>query len=400
VARNELLARLPQDETTWSLGLTPDGTILVSGREDGTVHLWDVSKPSNTTLVHTVYGYRMSLNALAWSPCGRRLATGNVHGDIVVWEVSAEQPIQCHRLRCEDGPVVAVAFSPDGRLLASASGAGGQHSVRLWDPASGTRQATMPLDIDQYSIAFAHGNETLVASGRDGAVRLCKIGVAEAHVVPYQMHAEPGRFYVTCDSTGTRMVTHGEGKPLDVWDITAAPGEPPALLHTLTGHRANRCAAIDSGAHLLACTGPAYSIALWRLDGPGEASLLHALEGHTNQISSVALSPDGSRLVSGSFDRSVRLWEVETGRQLALIGQHPQFVLGVAFSPDGSRVASIGKEGWLCIWNLRTGEQEHVLRAPLPYDGMNISGVTGISEAQRAALKALGAVEEPATQSG
>jgi WD40 repeat protein len=84
---------------------------------------------------------------------------------------------------------------------------------------------------------------------------------------------------------------------------------------------------------------------------------------------------------------------VETGQQLAVLGEHPQFALGVAFSPDGSSVASIGKEGFLCIWNIRTGEQTHVLKAPLPYEGMNITGVTGITDAQRAALKALGAVE-------
>ncbi len=162
----------------------------------------------------------------------------------------------------------------------------------------------------------------------------------------------------------------------------------------MTGHRANRCAALDSDANLLACTGPAYSIALWRLATPGEEVLLHTLKGHTNQITSVAFSPDGSRLVSCSFDRSVRLWDVETGRQLGLIGTHPQFALEVAFSPDGARVASIGKEGLLCIWNIHTGEQEHELKASPPYDGMNITGVTGISEAQRASLKALGAVED------
>ena len=394
VDRNELLARLFQDETTWSLGLTPDGKTLVSGREDGTVHLWNVAEPANTTLIHTVYGYRMSLTTLAWSRCGRWLATGDVHGHILVWDLSGEQPVQCRRMKCEDGSVTAVAFSPDGNLLASASGAAAQHSVRIWNMASGTRQATMRLDMEQLSVAFAHGGETLLSSGRDGTVRFWELGIPESQSVAFQIHAEPGLFYATCDRTGTLMVTHGEGKTVDVWDITETAGEPPTLLHTLPGYRANRCAALDSDANLLACTGPAYAIALWRLDAPGEEVLLHTLKGHTNQITSVAFSPDGSRLASCSFDRTVRLWDVETGRQLARIGEHPQFALGVAFSPDGSQVASIGKEGLLCIWNLRTGEQEHALKASPPYDGMNITGVTGISEAQRAALKALGAVED------
>lgn len=257
----------------------------------------------------------------------------------------------------------------------------------------------MCSDIEQSSLAFAHGGRTLLSSGRDGTVCFWEIDIPNAQSMLFRIYSEPGLFYTTCDHTGALMVTHGEGKTVDVWDIAATADEPPTLLHTFVGHRANRCAAIAADANLLACTGPAYSIALWRLVAPGEEVLLQTLTGHTNQITSVAFSPDGSQLVSCSFDRSIRLWDVETVRQLALIGEHPQFALGVAFSPDGARVASIGKEGLLCIWNLRTEEQEHVLKAPVPYEGMNISGVTGISEAQRAALKALGAVESETQES-
>ncbi|MCB0185568.1 MAG: hypothetical protein KDE31_14970, partial [Caldilineaceae bacterium] len=394
VAHNELLARLLQDETTWSLGLTPDGKTLVSGREDSTVHLWNVSEPSHPALIHSLYGYRMSLTTLAWSPCGRWLATGDVHGDILVWDVSNEQPMQRYEMKCEDGPVYAVAFSPDGNLLASTSGAAAQHSVRVWDPGSGTRQAAVSLDMVQLSVAFAHGGRTLLSSGRDGTVHFWAIGSLDLQPMPQQIHVEPGLFYSTCNRAGTLMVTHGGGKPVEVWGIVATTSEPPTLLHTLPGHRATWCAAIDADANLLAYAGPAHAIALWNLAAPGKADLLHTLKGHTNQITSVAFSPDGSQLVSCSFDRSVRLWDVETGRHLALLGNHPQFALGVVFSPDGSRVASIGKEGLLCIWNTHTGEQEHVLKAPLPYEGMNITGVTGISEAQRVALKVLGAMEK------
>ncbi|MEZ4705571.1 MAG: BTAD domain-containing putative transcriptional regulator [Caldilineaceae bacterium] len=396
VTRNELLVRLPQEETTWSLGLTPDGKTLVSGREDGTVHLWNVAEPAHATLMHTLYGYRMALQTLAWSQCGRWLATGDVHGDIIVWDVSGSQPIQRHRLTCEDGPVAAVAISPDGNLLASASGDAAHHSVRIWDTPSGTQQVTIHPATEHLWLAFAHGGEILVGAGRDGTVTFWQVDASARQPTAYPVRPERGRgyFYLACDRTGTQMATHGQGQTLDVWDIAAVPDQPPKLLHTLAGYHANRCAALDSNGNLLACAGPDFSIALWRLVAPGEEVLVHSLQGHTHEISSVAFSPDGGQMVSCGHDRSVRLWDVETGQQRALLGNHAQYALGVAFSPDGSRVASIGKEGLLYIWNIRTEEQEHVLKAPAPYEGMNITGVTGISEAQRAALKALGAVEE------
>lgn len=86
-------------------------------------------------------------------------------------------------------------------------------------------------------------------------------------------------------------------------------------------------------------------------------------------------------------------WGVEIGQQLAHLGGHPQFALGVAFSPDGTQAASVGKKGLFCFWNVHTEEQAHVLKAPAPYEGMNVTGISGISEVQWAALKALGAVD-------
>ncbi len=76
------------------------------------------------------------------------------------------------------------------------------------------------------------------------------------------------------------------------------------------------------------------------------------------------------------------------------IGRHDGYVTSVAFSPDGQFVASAGKDDVAHIWSVESGERLHTLRTPGPYDGMDITGVTGISEAQRESLKALGAVEK------
>jgi len=146
------------------------------------------------------------------------------------------------------------------------------------------------------------------------------------------------------------------------------------------GHADMGFAAINSGENLLACVGRGHSIVLWNLAERDADSPVWNLEGHTNRVTAAAFTPDDSLLVSASFDRTVRLWNVKEGRQVAQLGVHPQFALGVAFSPDGARVASIAKEGTLRIWNVRRNACEHVLEAPEPYQGMNITGVIGISE--------------------
>jgi WD40 repeat protein len=102
-------------------------------------------------------------------------------------------------------------------------------------------------------------------------------------------------------------------------------------------------------------------------------------------------------LASGSYDQTVKLWDVGTGRILETLRGHASWVWSVAFSPQGQLLASCSSDETIKLWDTKTGKCLKTLRSDRPYEGMNITGVTGITEAQKAALKALGAVESQAT---
>lgn len=392
-ANGELLHGIFQEETTWSLALTSDGDMLASGREDGTIHLWDVAEPANATLTHTHYGYRKEFRYLTWSPCGCWVAAGDIHGIVYVWDVRTAVPERRYALLTENEVVESLAFSPDGNILAIVGGFAPRSSVQLWEMDSGIRRQVFTLESEQSSVCFAHDGKTLVSAARDSSLHMWNL--ANPHETPIHQVIPPQsrRLGIVYDPSSNVLVTYGDGRDACCWRL--APNTKSAIpICCFPGYDENSFAAIRSGADLVACTGPEHSIALWDLTDADADHPLRTLEGHTNRTQSVAFSPDGMLLVSGGFDRTVRLWDVETGRQIALLGRHPQFVGGVTFSPDGARVASIGKEGSLRIWNVQSGDCEHVLQAPGPYEGMNITGVTGISEPQRAALRMLGAVEQ------
>jgi WD40 repeat protein len=117
------------------------------------------------------------------------------------------------------------------------------------------------------------------------------------------------------------------------------------------------------------------------------------LRGHFNWVWSVAFSPDGEMLVSGGDDQSVRLWRWADEQLLWAGYEHSKRIYSVAFRPDASLVASGSYDGTIKLWDVASGRCVNTLRRERPYEQMNITGVSGLSPAQRAMLRTLGAVE-------
>lgn len=166
------------------------------------------------------------------------------------------------------------------------------------------------------------------------------------------------------------------------------------------------------------CGGADQTVRLWDVS---TGQVLKTLRGHGNEVWAVAFSPDGQILVSGSHDQTVKLWDANTGQALRTLQGHTGWVWSVAFShaslgeaephhgslreetispqlppqlaPQGEFLVSSSQDETIKLWGVKTAECLKTLRSKRPYEGMNITGVTGLTEPQKATLKALGAVE-------
>ena len=377
-------------ETVYALALGLQDRLMASGSEDASICLWEVNPQTQSILRQRMAGYPQALECVAWSGCGRWLATGNIHGVVRLWDLHAETPRCTQEIRGKS-TVIALTFTPDGQQLAIgryADPAGielwGGRADDQWQLRSGYRIPTAGI------ACFSPNGSLLATSTPGGDIHLWNAQTLQPRAGTSRLTGHSSYVNRVAFTAEDQLVAScSNDLTVRLWHL--ATGEE---ILRLPSYGNNTCLALNAQGTLLACSSPNFGIALWHLADRTVKQPLHNLIGHTNEAFACAFSPDGNHLVSVSLDRSVRLWDVETGAQRTLLGYHEQYALDVAFSPDGKQVATIGKEGALHLWQIDTYECLHQLYAPGPYAGMNITGVAGISDAQKAALKALGAVEE------
>jgi WD40 repeat protein len=336
---------------------------------------WDYLRRLTYPDTPTLRGHSSALFCVAFSPDGRLLATGsgdNGMGELKVWDARTGAEVQT--LRRHTSWVRGVAFSPDGRTLASASG---DQSVILWDTQTWQPRRTLRgHTVHLWCVAFSPDGATLASGGGGKAVN----GRGEFIL----WRAETGELLHRIDQPGNRiwklvfsprdsrlLAAAGEDGKVRLWD--AATGR---LVQTLPGHAMpalglafapdGRRLASSSGTHHVGDPG---EVTVWDLAG---GRPVFQLRGHTDEVWGLSFSPDGRRLASSSHDQTVKLWDLATGQEALTLRGHKDNIRALAFAPDGERLASASEDRTVKVW-----ERTPVLGAHLAPRSWELAGHAG-----------------------
>jgi WD40 repeat protein len=388
----------------WSLAYSPDGATLVSGGDDNAVKFWDVQTGQ---CIRTLQGHSNAVCDIAFpskkigefssshldhkpqlsaqnasSTINKQewlLASGSEDQCIRLWSIDGES---CHSiLSGHKGRILSLAYSPNGQFLfSSATG----KTAKLWDIRTGECLETFYVNSSWiWSVAYSPDDHTLATGAEDGTLMLWNIS---GQCLRTLQKNKSSVYSVSFSPDGKTLASGGQDLVLKLWNV-----HEEADFKEFQGHTSTILAVTFSPEGNRVISGSRdRTIKLWDvLTG----QCIKTLEGHSSAVWSLALSPDGRILASGSQDKTLKLWDLDSGQCLKTLTGHLNMIKSLAFHPEEPIVVSASFDETMKVWDVETGECLKTLRVERPYESMNITGVTGLTEAQKATLKALGAVE-------
>jgi WD40 repeat protein/serine/threonine protein kinase len=327
-----------------SVRFNPDGSRLVSGSDypDDTARLWDAA---NGRLLAVLAGHKNRIVAVAFSPDGKRVATASLDQTARLWDGRTGQLLAV--LGGHTHQVWHVLFSPNGERVVTASH---DATLRLWDAQTGELIGVLRGHGDGFDCPpiFTPDGFRLVSGSKDGTVRIWNMSLVERNGI-LRRH-ESFIYDVAFSPDGEQVASASWDGTARLWDATT--GRQTGLLKHQTGIVTS--VAYSKDGRRLTTVERERGITLWDLSSQKAVRTLAAPAGNWAADTRAVLNPAGTLLAAGCFEGPVRLWDVDSGKEIGQLKGHEKGSVDVAFHPDGTRLATCGEDGTIRLWDAAT----------------------------------------------
>ncbi len=338
---------------------SPFDSRIASGYSDGMVHVYH-QNDSDEPL--SFMAHESPVTEIAFSPDGELLATKGRDGAVRVWDSTAHEVWNFDSIELGSfSPSVQLAFSPSGQYLAHAAKDG---ALLLMDVIAGTRQVLAQADMGITRIAFLPNSDALTAGNKSGALLLFTLPGNEPRVLRKQGEAIK---QLVISPDGHTLAAGNTAPSLRLIDLDTGQIRHPELTGGLIG---KLLFSPDGKTIFLFC----WPESVVRRISVTDSKELPSLRGHSAGITNLSLSPDGTRLISTSYDKTLLLWDTESGEKRFLRG-HSEAVLGAHFLPSGDWISSMGADNTIRLWPddlPRDGEGLRASIEALAYDAQTL----------------------------
>ncbi|GAX37201.1 WD-40 repeat protein [Nodularia sp. NIES-3585] len=329
-----------------SVALSPDGKLLATGDIDGQIRLWQVVDGKKLL---TFKGHKGWVWTVAFSPDGQTLATGGHDTSVKLWDVQTGDCLKT--LDKHTGCIWSVSFSPTGQTLASGSD---DTLIRLWDVSLGKCLKILHGHTSWVCSVRFNLDGSILASGSDDCnIRLWDINsglcikILEGHIERV--------WSVSFSPDGKTLASVSEDHSVRLWDVSKG-----TYIKTFDGHQDwVWSVSFSSDGQTIATGGFDSSVRLWNAS---QGSCTKILGGHTSGVRSVAFSLNGQTLVSASNDSSVRLWDVSKGVCVRTLHGRNSGAHSVRFNPDARILATGSFDGLVRLWDIASGDCNKILQ--------------------------------------
>ncbi len=366
----------------WALAFSPDGTSLASASEDKTIKVWNTTTGAESC---TFKGHADVVSCLAFSSDGLRIVSGSDDRTLKHWNAVTEDgtlTVQAntetlavsypapHSISDPMKHVLSIGFSPDGKQLVAGSY---DRTVTLWDTSNGNKIRTLDGHAGSvFGVAFSPDGALIASASSDGKLKLWDSLTGQERFsregpVGYSLRS------VAFSSDGKQVASAGTDV-ITLWDTNT--GEELRTINRLSTETSPviRSIALSPNGKRLVTGGEGTLTNIWDVT---TGQLVHSLSGHTGAVLSVAYSPDGTQIATASADRSVKLWDAASGQESLTHKMYEHLISSVAFTPDGKRiVVGSGDQfhlrmgdliegdhpGELTLWDVETGQETLTLK--------------------------------------